>query len=273
MITFATVLYGNNHIEYLYVLFQSILQIYERETCIVLYYAEVDEKYIDAIKKKIPSVILRKFENCDFLKKDLQTRISLKTIMWCKILEEQTWLENVVFLDVDTLLVQKIDSYFSSCPNDIFYTFKTHEDENLNWPLNTGVILVKNSPVTLNFFRCWRDGTIALTSSSEKEKQKARNLWGGEDQAIFGRLLRTRDRKKFSELIVADGALLQGVPCEELNETRCVPIVGSTHIIHYKGRWRSVLAGEGFSEWRSKEKCLIMYDLWMEKLREWKNLV
>lgn len=270
MITFAITLYGNEHIWYLCVLLQSILNVYGKEMQVILYYADVDSKYIQYIKRKIPHITLKELENYQFLNTDLQTRISFKTFLWHKILTEQSLTDKVVFLDADTLILKKIDKYFDD-QIDVLYTYKTHENENLSWPLNTGVILLKNSFKAIEFFRIWKELTGKLLASSEKLKQQKRNSWGGEDQACLGEMLKNSDFSGFSKKIVYNGIIFQGVPCEELNETRCVPISEKTHIIHYKGRWRHVLKNKEFTDWRPKEKCKVMYDLWFKNLSDWKK--
>ena len=273
MITFAMVLFGNEQINYLFVLLQSIIDTYQDEACVIVYYAGVDEKYIDEIRQKAPFVILRECKDLDYSNRDCIVKASFKTAGWCKIIEEQRWPEYLAFLDVDTLIVKRIDGYFKDLRPDIVYTYKTNEDENLRWPINSGVILVNNSNFILKFFKEWKNRTFNVLHLPENERLRHCHFWGGEDQAAMSGFLRTRDRELYSKTICYNGILLQGIPCEELNETRCVPITGKTHIIHYKGRWRPVLKGEGFTQHRPKEKCQVMFNLWKNTLKKWDSYV
>jgi len=271
MITFATALFGDNQINCLYALLQSISKVYQKEVCVIVYYASVSPENIREIKRKAPSVFLREDKSLDYSSKNFECRASFKTVGWCKIIEEQRWPEYLVFLDVDTLVVKKVDKYFDKyfgC-KDIGFTFKTHEDENLNWPINSGVILVRNNDCSLKFFRCWRDRTLEILRGNKKQRSNFTRLWGGEDQAALGDILGTRNRKSYSEGVVSNCILFQGFPCEELNETRCVPITEKTHIIHYKGWWHQVLVSGEFSSARPQKKCAEMYKFWKQTLEEW----
>lgn len=267
MITFAAVLFGNEQIDYLKVLLQSIIDVYQEEASVIVYYADVHSKHIEEIKSKAPFVLLKEDKNLDYSTEDFDCRASFKTVGWCKIMEEQRWPENLVFLDIDTLIVKKVDKYFNRV--DIIFTYKTYVDENLRWPINSGVVLVKNSAASLKFFKNWRDKTLEILKSDSRQRTRLRSLWGGEDQASIGTILRTRDKEQYSQLVISDNVLFQGFPCEELNETRCVPITGKTHIIHYKGKWRFVISSGKYSQWRPKEKCLQMYKLWTQTLEKW----
>jgi len=270
VVTFATVLFGNNQIDYLNVLLQSIIDVYQEEASVIVYYASVNSKSIEDIKNKAPFIFMREDKSLDYSAKDHDCRASFKTVGWCKIIEEQRWPENLVFLDADTLVVKKVDEYFKRA--DIGYTYKTHEDENLKWPINSGVVLAKNNDISLKFFKDWRDKTLEILKSSHKKRIRLRHNWGGEDQASMGNILKTRDRKQYAEIIANGNILFQGYPCEELNETRCTPITDKTHIIHYKGRWRFVISNRKYSQWRPIEKCQGMYELWAQTLQRWNRL-
>ncbi len=272
MVTFATILFGNEQIKYLYVLLQSIAETYCEEACVIVYYAGVDAKYIDEIRRKAPFVLLREHKDLDFSGKDWKVKASFKTQGWYKIIKEQRWPKNLAFIDVDTLVIKTIDHYFENSFADVLYTYKTNEDENLKWPINSGVILAKNGSLALKFFGAWKDRTFNILNGTENERLRHRHFWGGEDQAAMSGFLQTRDKELFSKIIVSDGILLQGVPCEELNECRCVPITVKTHIIHYKGKWRPVLAGQGWDpKWRPQNKCLAMFGLWNDTLESWEQ--
>ncbi len=271
MVTFATVLFGNEQIKYLYVLLQSIAETYCEEACVIVYYAGVDEKYIEEIRRKAPSVLLRECLELDYSDEDWKVKASFKTQGWYKIISEQRWPEHLAFVDVDTLIVNPIDHYFDTNA-DVIFTYKTNEDENLKWPINSGVILANNDDEqALEFLKEWSDDTFLVINAEENIRLKQRHSWGGEDQAAMGYFI-GNDTKKYSGTIVTHNILFQGVPCEELNECRCVPITNKTHIIHYKGKWRPVLAGKGWDpKWRPQEKCQEMFNLWHDTLESWEQ--
>lgn len=265
MIVFATSIFGEQQINYLYVLLQSIFDVYQDEAFVIVYYANISLDIIEAIRKKAPFVLLREASCIDFSHIDKNHKASYKTTGWRKIIEEQPWPDNFVFLDIDTLVIQKVDSYFDSNV-DIIYTYKTNADENLRWPINSGVVLARNGLFARKFFRNWNNKTLEILNASPYNNELQRKIWGGEDQAAMAYCL---GKINYDNVIVNNGILFKGIPCDELNETRCVPISEKTHIIHYKGKWRPVLAQKKFTGSRPKEKCKVMFNLWMDKLKKW----
>lgn len=267
-ITFVIVVYNNSYINYLKVLLQSIKDVYQDKAAVVIYYSEINEETIAEIKKKMFNCIIKKLSGYNLHEGDYNHRASMKSAIWVDVLAEQSQITNAICLDTDMLVVKPVDKLFEK-EFDVGFCYKTHADENLRWPLNAGLMLVKNSLQVTNFLKLWKDETIKFLNASPIQRRHLECLWGGDDQASLGMLLGTRNREDYENKILKHNIILQGFPCEIINEARCVPIEEHTHIIHYKGKWRPVLNGEGFSQWRPKEKCLKMYKLWMDTYKRW----
>lgn len=267
MIAFAISIFGEQQINYLYVLLQSISDTYQDDAFAIVYYANINPDIINIIRRKAPFVLLREYTSIDFSFKDNAHKASYKTTGWRKIIEEQTWPENFVFLDVDTFVIRKVNKYFKSNA-DIIFTYKTNKDENLEWPINSGVVLTRNGLFARKFFANWNNKTLEILNASPYNNELQRKIWGGEDQAAMAHCI---GRKVFNNSIVNNGILFKGISCEELNEARCTPITEKTHIIHYKGKWRPVLIQKKFTGSRPKVKCQVMYDLWMDALKKWEE--
>jgi hypothetical protein len=200
---------------------------------------------------KIPSYVDKTYK-CKLGKKVHSA--SAKLNLWCDVINRDIGNDPILFIDCDTIMVKPIDEYWD-LDFDIGYTKKTFEDENLKWPINTGVILVKNVEKGKKFFEFWKNETNKILADG-KLKYKASVGWGAADQAALGENIDKFEDIKF-----------KAFRCCELNETRCVPIGEDLHIIHYKGLWHKVFSKETWSEARPKNKCEEMYNLRMKYYR------
>jgi lipopolysaccharide biosynthesis glycosyltransferase len=171
-----------------------------------------------------------------------------------------------VFIDCDMLVLKSFDNLFNENFN-IGYTYKTCEDEGLQYLLNTGITLYKDCP--LSFFYYWKCLTDEIQSNLELN-QIARQKWGAADQAALADIIGGRDL--IGDKIIYDkGVGFKGFPCKLINETRCTAITDETHVIHYKSGWRSVLKTGIYTNNRPKIKCEKMYNLWFEYLNSFDN--
>lgn len=235
MFKIITVVYNDDYLPYLKAFYNSVRSVYGDAVEIHLAYANL---------KKSPAYIKNKHK---FVMGKKVRSAAAKVNLWADMIEKDLG-DRLLFIDCDTIMIKPIDDYFES-DFDIGYTVKTFEDENLQWPLNAGVMLIKNVEAARKFFRFWRSETNKIMSDG-KLKAIASAAWGACDQAVLG------------ENTDYEGVKFKAFRCCELNECRCVPITDDTHIIHLKGRWHRVIAGEGWSKYRPKSKCKEMYELW-----------
>lgn len=268
MISFVIVTYNDNYIDYLRVLLQSIKDVYYDRAHTVLYYANMSDEYISEIKERMPNCLVKEITGYNLKDGDYNWLASLKSAIWSDVLAENPQIDNAVCLDTDMLVIKPVEDLFER-DFDISFCYKTDESENLNWPINGGLVLVKNSEQAIKFLKEWKDKTFAFKDVDEKTRKRKTRIWGGDDQITLGEMLGTRDKKQYGKPIMYKGTKLLGTPCEYVNEMRCVPISEKTHIIHYKGRWRPVLATNEFTQYRPREKCLHLFKLWKSTLERW----
>jgi len=257
-IRFVTSCYGDDYIGLLLTNIFSISQSNPQADISVLW-EQLDEKKISLLKQAFPKV---DFVEADFdIKGSFIERISNKTKLW-EMAVKQYPEEYLCLLDCDTLVRKDISDFYNQ-EFDIIFT-----DKEGVFPLNTGVMLVKNSASVINFFTQWREQTIAVIQDKIAFK-KANSLdypYGGADQMAFYTLIGYKKGKK--EHIFSNNdqkIVLQAISCELLNETRSTQVTEQTHVIHYKGGWRPILLeGGGFTKNRPKQTSWGMYLLFLK---------
>ena len=268
-ITFATYVFGNDYIDYLNVLVQSIDKTYGGKAKIIVYYDDIDKGFIEDILKVFPYVKIVKYE-CVSGKGDYEYRSALKSIVWCDILKQNPEAKNLVLLDSDTIVLKQMGKFFGN-DFDIGYCFKLPDDENPNWPINAGIMLCKNNEKSISFLTEWSILT-KLHLKDQLHKNDGYLLWGGGDQVSLGFMLGTRKLHDYKKLIIRDGVKLQGFPCMFFNESRSMTPTNETHILHLKGKsWRDVLTTGRFSIRRPREYSESIYKMWSNLLKEWRD--
>ena len=241
---------------YLGALIESIVEVYFDNVRIIVSYADMTQSVIESAKQKAPLVTFYPSKHDFSGEGDIIKKVSSKSKMWEELMGLSTSGHNTL-LDSDMIVLKKIDRFFDE-DFDVAYTYKTDEDENLSWPLNTGAMLAKRSPAALGFFKEW-DRMNCDILGDDIRSGRACSKWGGVDQATLGEMLKMKQ----------GGVKFHGFPCKYLNETRCIPVTADTHIIHYKMRWRPVLPEGNFTKYRPKEKCLKMFRIWRNFYERW----
>lgn len=255
---------GEKHLKYLFALIQSIKIVFESNNVSVnILYSDVKREVIEDIARKAFLVKrLTKYQG-------YQSKLAIpgKLNFWNTIVQESQS-SNLVLLDADTLVIRDFTEFFNK-DFDIGFTYKTEESENLDWPLNTGVILVKRNERSLAFFEKWAEYTNAIVSEGKKIGLCQKN-WGAIDQATMGMMLDTRDKNKYSKMIKVGDVKCQGFPCSILNETRCIHLT-EAYIVHYKGWFQKVLDSGGYNQYRPEKDCSCQFNLWKDMLRQWEE--
>lgn len=163
------------------------------------------------------------------------------------------------FFDVDTLVIKSLDSFIDP-KVDIIYTWK-----NELYPINTGVMLVRNGYAVQRFFEDW----IAMMTATLRDRdatRSAQEFSGAVDQHTLRELIGFVNYDKEGVYKAADYEIRhKGINCELLNEVNCRPITDRTHVIHYKGGWHPILLEKHeFSSNRPQQTCEEMYMYWTE---------
>ena len=223
----------------------------------------MDEKIIHSINSSYSDL---QFINTDIkFEKDPIKRISSKTILWSRAVNDSPR-RNIVLLDCDILVRTSLSKYFQN-NFDIGFTYKNEQ-----FPLNTGVMLIKKNPSSLKFFEKWKQDTLKIIKD-DAMREKASSVdypYGGPDQMSFYKILNYKKDKTDYEIQIDDKNLsLVGFPCRFLNETNSVPLNDKIDVIHYKGGWQPILMkGARFSKYRSFKNGKEMYLLYLKTFRD-----
>ena len=216
-VIYATVLHGNGLMRHARALLNSLVATYDGSPPpILLYHSGLDASELSELCRISPTIAGRE-SGRTIEGKDGTTRAASKTHIWAQIVEEAEDGVQLALIDCDTVVIKPLERFFAD-DFDVAYTYKTHEEENLSQPLNTGVLLIKVTDATRRFMRDWARGTDELFG-----KSGIRRDWGAEDQAALGTMLGTREQEAYARPIRAGGCTLLGYPCEYLNEVRCAP--------------------------------------------------
>ena len=270
-ITFAFSAYGDKFIDNVFVLLQSIDSIYDGKAHVIFYYHNIDKGYIEEIEKILPYVVIKESRHANCEEGDAEFKTAQKGIIWKEILDDHPALENVVLMDADMMLVRKVGKFFRES-FDVGFCYKEHNDENVQWPINGGIMLVRNSKLVRNFLGEWNKLTTETQKAGEPAKRDGYTLWGGGDQVSLGFMLGTRDTSVYKKGFTVSNVNFKGFPMKYLNESRGIVPDEKTHIIHYKGKsWQNLLRLGVFSKRRPSCTCKILYDMNRKVLNNWRN--
>lgn len=256
-LNFATTVFGNSYLTFLFALIGSIDKSVESFKLYV-FYKDIDIKNIQGISdSRINFVDLNSinFKNTT----TIHHLISSKIYLWREALSYLPEKETVLFIDVDTIInknpTEKLNLDFN-----IIFTKKNEKR-----PINTGVLIVKNNGFVKDFFERWAQRTIQIIED--------RNLldiaisknhpYGGADQMSFYGLVNFQTYNKPLTSEVLDQKIL-AFECNEFNQTNSVKVDSKTFIYHFKGGWHDVLLnGKSFNFKRTlkeSKEMLIMFN-------------
>ena len=271
---FYTNCYGNKFAPYLYVLLQSIDEIYGSDAQAIVYYDDLAIDAVSSIKRKMPHAKLyhynlRQRGGFFYERKGephkAQFQIA-KARHFITASVDDALDGPMVILDCDMLVTKRLDEYVSYVDNcDMVFTYKSEPDEQLQWPINSGIQIINNSLKIRKFYSLWHNETNWII----RHNGDPRNLWGGMQQAAFGRIIKTRDIEDYKNGFARNGCHLRGVPCKYLNETRRTQEFDDACIVHYKGHWRGVLPDKEMNHRVNRANAGKMYDLWQGHLERW----
>ncbi len=252
---FITTIYGDNYVPMLWTHLQSIHR-YHPNDIATIFYGDVTQFELELLKKAFPNYLFIK-NDVSLKNMELLKRIPLKLQFWRKGFEMYPE-EFICLLDCDTLLRRSLID-FENKEFDVFFTWKDEK-----YPLNTGVILLKNKKETKLFMKQWELRTKEIIRNPKLYKNAINGKFGTADQHSLAEILGTQDYKKPININFGDKQIIfKGVECRYLNETKCKPIKKETYVIHYKSSWHSILfKNQPFSIKRPEKQCREMFNYW-----------
>lgn len=257
-VRFITAAYGENYVGLLLTNIYSIITSNPHGQITVIW-EDIETPKIDLLKKAFPKVEFIK--SCFNFGDNFIKRISSKTKIW-ELVARKYIDQYICFIDSDTLVLKDITHFFDD-EFDIAFTYKDEQ-----FPLNTGVILVKNTHKTLLFFKLWRENTCQILNSRDTLKiaNSLEYPYGAADQmALYNILHYKKGVDRYAVSISNNQLMFKGIPCSILNETNSRPISNKHHVIHYKGGWRPILRdGFNFTKNRTKKDSFEMYILYLK---------
>ncbi len=254
---FFTSIYGEKYLPFLRVFLRSLTDT-QTDYQLTVAWDDVPELEIDVLAQHFPDV---QFQRCDEGIENISNvhqRIPMKLRYWMKFLESVDDDVCVGFLDVDTMLMQELSDCLPS-DADVVYTWKVER-----FPLNTGVILLRNSAPTRKFMEAWLTETNAIIADDAR-LQKACGTYGAADQLALANLLPHHDFTSNSEKDFGAGLVrICPAPCEVLNQTNSHPFSKQARLYHLKSGWHRILLEDGdYTPWRTQADCTDIQYYWM----------
>jgi hypothetical protein len=252
--------YGSRHIPFVHTFLFSAL-----ESCpnvkVIIGYSDFPEFEKNLLEIAYPQVT---FAKIDLNNGDTTThaaRASKKTHLWYQLFENYvSFGDNAVFLDIDTIIVKPPFEVFAS-KADLALTRKVGK-----WPLNTGVIFVKKTPSTLDFFCKWNQQTESIISSVNLNSGAEAQSGGADQDSILKILMIAETIGDFSVEGVYNKEFdiqIEFLPCSRYNQTESVPFNNEIMIIHFKAGWHRILLSKSrYTRNRPAKTSMELHEIW-----------
>lgn len=192
-----------------------------------------------------------------------------KVSWWYRIINRSY--SKLILCDFDMLVLNDPSIAFDRHEGDILYTMK--DDLLARYRLNTGVVFVRNSVKSWDFFQSWNDMVFdILNCEDHKVAESFVEQYGAVDQAAFSILAKEQGN-----------ITLSPVSASRYNHHKDWSIVPEDcRLIHYKSGWSEVLLhGDDFKAalkhagWDKIPDALTWkpcFDLWRKEYNELKQL-
>ncbi len=263
-VIFSIPIYRDEYIHYAQALLQSIDDVYGNDARVWVYHSGISDVYLKDILRKARWV---RIVPCpiDTKQDDPAQLIAAALQMWVQQLADAPDGAKIALMDADMLVLKRIDHFFD-WPFDIMFTYKTNTNENPQWPVNCGVMLVRNSEQVRAFFDEWYRRQLEESAGMNAQLQS----WGGKQQVAFGEMLGTRNKTAYALGLMSHGCKLVGTPCTALNDVRRFTTISDrTHILHYKGKWRDVLPNGTWTKDIPEERGREQFNRWRAAYNKW----
>jgi hypothetical protein len=258
--------YGSNHVPFVHTFLYSVTNA-SPESQIFIGYCDFPEIERKLLQVAYPTVNFVNQAVADVPTSSHAGQASKKTKLWLELLENHVSIgDNALFMDIDTIM---IDSPFKSFHEiqDLALTRKLGK-----WPLNSGVIFVKKSLATVDFFQHWHESTQKILGSRLHNRESELS-GGGADQFSILQLLDIQESIKDTNIhkifVSRFDLTVSFLSCDEFNQTESVPLAENVKIIHYKAGWHKILlANSKFTRNRpattSRELCNLWQGLYLK---------
>ncbi len=156
-----------------------------------------------------------------------------KMLVWAAVVETAPDDTPILLIDCDTFITRPLDDIWAQ-PFDFAYTTKPDS----RFPFNSGVVFVRATDRTRQFFRRWRDENLMMLRDRDHH-QAWRARYGGINQAALGRALEAGWTSDLVRLELP----CQEWNCEDAHWRTFDPAV--TRIVHVKSALRLAVLGYG----------------------------
>lgn len=230
-------------------------------TRIIIGYSDFPDFERKILEVTYPEVFFQKLELDKIVISTHAAKASLKTKLWHELLMKNVSIgDDAVFLDIDTIMVASPFAVFENC-GDLALTRRPGK-----WPLNSGVIFVKKSEMTLNFFEKWNLTTESIINSKALNREAEVSNGGADQHAIIellnlSKIIRDEDSDFcYNEAFRIEIKLLE---CSKYNQTESVPFDDEIKIIHFKAGWHEILlANTKYTRNRPASTSKELHNLW-----------
>lgn len=255
---FYTTIYGNKYLPFLRVLLTSLQQ-HHAAPRITVQFDEISPLEEKLLRRTFPSVHFELVQLDIASASDKNRRISMYLRYWSHFLENCEVGAEVCLMDCDMMVMQPLDGALPSNA-DVVYTWKVER-----FPINGGIILVRNTAAVNSFFDAWLQKTEAIMAD-EEAMNEALQLFGAADQFAFAKTVATNDYTSPCTRSYADGEVrFAPAPCAVINQTNSKPITPETKVYHLKSGWHNILLEDGpYTKWRTQEDSEEVHRYWKQ---------
>jgi hypothetical protein len=261
--------YGSKHVPFVHTFLYSVTNSCPESKVVIGYFdfPEIERKLLEIA---YPDVTFTKLELDDGSISTHAARASKKTKLWRELLENQVSMgDSVIFMDIDTVMLSSPFEAFHGI-KDLALTRKLGK-----WPINSGVMFVRKSLTTLDFFQKWDENTQTVINSRSLNRQ-SELLGGGADQFSILQLLEIqesiKDFKKHETYSSKFHLNVSFLPCDVFNQTESVPLRRGMKIIHFKAGWHEILLSDSkYTHNRPAKTSGELHKLWQGLYARSKN--
>jgi hypothetical protein len=249
------------------------------ECPLIVYHTDLSPEVISRVQNRISQVtfieVLYKAES----KPDMASQ---KMYMWNLIIHDtQHFDDDIMIMDCDMLCIKDVASVFDNEHFDFCYTRKSI---GARFPINTGVIFVRNKTAVRDFFQMWYDKTNTILKDNCQMETAIREF-GSADQLALNEC--TCDRKKvvFYETKFIHDCNIQAIPASLFNMHKDWSDPHIAKLIHFKSGWGNILIypgsyeeavwANGWAKWESEGvwQWESSYTLWKIYERRYENTI
>ncbi len=258
---FIISIFGEKYLPFLPVNIFSINKSYNSEVSIIVLYNDISDKKIDEIKKTFPKFDFIKL-NIDTVLSDSKSRLNTKLLFWNSILKDVSS-KNIIFIDVDTLLLKNIDEIFYD-DFDIAITYC--DNEKPKFPINTGLLAVKKNSTSMYVFNEWINNLNQFIKYPKKFTTLYKKYGSGDQLSLMQTIGEPSDFSSIKTYNVNDvRCKIKWIGTTEYNNSYSTSVNENIRMIHYKSKWHNILLDKvPLDSIETRKDFGEIYDLYMK---------